>query len=168
MDDSYYPSPARTRQEEPGLTSPIVGSIAAAVCFTIALFLFRPGSGWRFFFMALGGIALFWALWYWLDWMLWRSGAHVQRLREFYYGPQLEAMRLLDRMDPRKLDILEAGGILTLKPGPKLVDGHIHWLIKTDRMDIPLPWLYEYLELCEETFPKFPALHGLNDNTERA
>lgn len=169
MDDSYYPSPARTgHKEAPKLTGAWISSLVAAVCFSIALFVFKPESGWRWFFMLLGGIALFFALWYWLDWVLWRSGEHVQRMREAAYGPQLEMARIIQNLGPRQLEILQEGGYLSIYPARKLVDGRVHWMVKTPELDIPYAWICEYLNDCKESFPLLPVQHGLPDNTERA
>ena len=169
MDDSYYPYGARTeaRMEEPRLRMPILMSILAVVCFTVALKARLPDS-WRLLFVLLGVVCSIWAAVTGLDWALWRSGAHVQRLREFYYGPVLEMARIVQGLNARQLEVLEAGGMLTLHPGPHLVDGRVHWMVHTKEIDIPLIWMYEHLALCEEKFPLLPVQHGLSDNTERA
>jgi len=169
MDDTYYPSPARTeaRMEEPRLRMPILMSVLAVIFFTVALKARLPDS-WRLLCVLLGVVCSIWAAVTGLDWALWRSGAHVQRLREFYYGPVLEMARIVQGLNARQLEVLEAGGMLTLQPGPHLVEGRVHWMVHTKEIDIPLIWMYEHLALCEEKFPLLPVQHGLSDNTERA
>ena len=146
---------------------PILMSVLAVIFFTIALKARLPDS-WRLLCVLLGVVCSIWAAVTGLDWALWRSGAHVQRLREFYYGPVLEMARIVQGLNARQLEVLEAGGMLTLQPGPHLVEGRVHWMVHTKEIDIPLIWMYEHLALCEEKFPLLPVQHGLSDNTERA
>jgi len=168
VDDRIYPSAARTEQEAPKLSGAIIGSLVAAVCFTVALFLCKPGGGLRFLFVLLGGIALLYALFYALDWVLWRSGAHLMRIREAAYGPQLEMARIIQNLNSRQLDILNEGGYLTIYPARRLVDGRAHWMVKLPELDVPYVWIREYLDSCKDSFPLMPIQHGLPDNTERA
>src|SRR3990170_3439133 len=135
-------------RETTPLSYPVMAAIVSAFCWVVALRLPERFIFLRLMFQALGLIF------------------YLARIREAWYAPGLRYAEVIASMNIKQLDLMEAGGVMRIRPGGK-IEGRLHWLISTPELDLPLSWIYEYLDGCEESFPDFLPQHGLSDNLER-
>jgi len=153
------------RWSPPSLIVPAFTSLISALFLVFGYKM--PGDGIvKTLFIAIGvvlaGIAFFTGM----DWLIYKFSIHFKNLNEYWNAPKLHFAEIIQMMNPKQLDLLEAGGVMRIRPGGK-VEGRLHWLVATPELDLPLSWIYEYLDGCEESFPDFLPQHGLSDNLER-
>ena len=153
------------RWSPPSLMIPAISSFASAI-FLVIGYRMPMDSFIRVLFIAAGAVLAGVACVTAIDWLIPRLIDYLARIREAWYAPTLKFAEVIAGMNIKQLDLMEAGGILKLRPGGK-IEGRLHWLVSTPELDLPLLWIYEYLDGCEESFPDFLPQHGLSDNLER-
>ena len=153
-------------RETTPLSYPVMAAIVSAFCWVVALRLPERFIFLRLMFQALGLIFAVVTLVTGWDYFFPRLIDYLARIREAWYAPGLRYAEVIASMNIKQLDLMEAGGVMRIRPGGK-VEGRLHWLVATPELDLPLSWIYEYLDGCEESFPDFLPQHGLSDNLER-
>lgn len=153
-------------RETTPLSYPVMSAIFSAFCWIVAMRLPERLMFLRLMFQALGLIFAVVTLVTGWDYFFPRLIDYLARMREAWYAPGLHYAEVIASMNIKQLELMEAGGVLKLRPGGK-IEGRLHWLVATPELDLPLSWIYEYLALCEPLFPDLAPQHGLSDNVER-
>ena len=83
-----------------------------------------------------------------------------------WYSPQLDYARLVGRLRPDQIKVMEKGVPIRIRPH-KFESGRLMWAIATPLTDLPLDWFYSFLDDCEQDFPEIPKQHGLSDDLDR-
>jgi len=153
---------------EPTLTRPIGAAAVASMLYTLTIPPYPPFLEWINIMFALFAFIAAGAAVIWLgDYLAYHIAWHIENMMVAWSAAQVRFAEAVAQMTPQQIDILEAGGVVKLRPGPGK-PGQINWYIVTPEMDIPLWWVREFIDLCDGSFPDLPRQHGLPDNTERA
>ena len=153
---------------EPPLTRPIGAAAVAAMLYCLTIPPYPSWLSWvRLLFGLFAGIAGITMVITLADYIFYRASWHIESVTLAWSSAQVRFAEAVARMSPQQLEILEAGGVVRLRPGPG-EPGQINWMVVTPEMDIPLWWVREFVDLCEGSFPDLPRQHGLPDNVERA
>ena len=129
------------RWSPPSLIVPAFTSLISALFLVFGYKM--PGDGIvKTSFLAIGvvlaGIAFFTGM----DWLIYKFSIHFKNLNEYWNAPKLHFAEIIQMMNPKQLDLLEAGGVMRIRPGGK-VEGRLHWLGATPGLDLPLSLVYE-------------------------
>lgn len=142
-------------------------ALLAFVGGSLALLAWRTNTDWlRYLLILAAACLLLPAAIYFVEAALTVIINGIREMRQAWYAPTLQLAAAVATMGPRQLEVMQAGGVLKMRTNWS--DNRLNWFLVTPEIDIPMAWLYEYLELSEETFPAFPPQHGLSDNQERA
>jgi hypothetical protein len=149
---------------EPRLTSPVVASIIAAICFSLAHKARLPES-WKYLFILLGVLAALWAFVTGGDWLLHRFSIYLKSIRQAWHAPTLALANAVASMNRDQLRLFE-------RVGPFESIGYIgstgmRWMLYTPMGNIPYTWVTEYLEKCMSTYPNFTPQSGIPDSLQR-
>lgn len=151
---------------EPRLVGPIIGSLAAALCFWIGRYVIpEEYQVARVLFILVGGVCLFFALAGFLDWAIYKFGDHIRNVRESWYEPYIHLSDNIAMMNPQQLSMLENVGPFRLTG--RLVGGDMLFFLWTPGGDIPYDWVYKYLNSCQHIYPELIPQHGLPDSIKR-
>lgn len=154
---------------EPRLIGPIVGSLAAVVCFVIGRYLIPEHyAAARSLIILVGGLALLFALFGWADWFAYRFNVHMKAARMGWFGPQeyyrdlAREIRLMDRNQLRVFEHI----------GPLQVTGYLkgmtlYFALHTPTVDIPFTFIADYLDRCAAMYPDLVPQHGMPDSLRR-
>ena len=149
---------------EPRLTSPVIASIIAAICFSLAYKARLPES-WRYLFILFGVLAALWAFVTGGDWLLWRLSIYVKAIKQAWNAPQLETLRLCASMNRDQIRLYEHIG--PFESIGYLGNIGMRWMLYTPMGEIPYSWVTDYLDKCEGKYPTLIPQHGMPDSLQR-
>ena len=91
---------ARTMNNEPRLIGAIFGSLIGGLFIYFGRYVIpEERESIRVLFILIGGIALFWAAFGFIDWVVYRFNYHLGILRKSWFAPTLSMAYEINRMD---------------------------------------------------------------------
>lgn len=154
----------KTARMEPKLTSPVIASIVAAVCFSLAYKARLPES-WKYLFILLGVLAALWAFVTGGDWLISRFVIYLQQFKEAWNAPQLKMAQYVSSMNRDQIRLFEQVG--TFESISYLGSTGMRETLYTPMGNIPFTWIIAYMQKCEPIYPNFIPQHGMPDNLQR-
>jgi hypothetical protein len=149
---------------EAKLTSPIIASIVAAICFTLA-YKARLPEGWRYLFIFFGVIAALWAFVTGADWLISRLVIYIKQMRQAWFSPTLAIASTIASMNRDQLRLFERVG--PFESIGYLGNTGMRWMLYTPMGEIPYSWITNYLDDCERSYPDLKPQHGMPDSLQR-
>jgi len=150
--------------ESPRLISPVIASIVAAVCFSIA-YKARLPETWKYLFILLGVLAALWAFVTGGDWLLYRFTVYLKSLRQAWYAPTLSMASTIASMNRDQIRLFEHVG--PFESIGYLGNKGMRWMLYTPPGNIPYTWVTEYLDDCLPHYPKLIPQFGMSDSLQR-
>ena len=152
------------RFSPPSLIVPVVLSLFAAIFLSLG-YNMPPNSVIRTLFVAIGVVLSGAALFTGADWLIWKLGDHIKRLRESWYAPVLSLATAISIMNREQLALM--GAVSPFRVEGRLSVNGVQWWLHTIQGDIPYGWISGYLEKCALSYPQFEPQHGYSDTLNR-
>jgi len=149
---------------EPRLTSPVVASIIAAICFSLA-YKARLPETWKYLFILFGVLAALWAFVTGGDWLLYRFSVYLKSIRQAWFAPTLTLASTIASMNRDQVRLFEHIGPFE-SIGYLNRDG-MRWMLYTPLGNIPYTWVTDYLDDCIPHYPNLIPQHGKPGSLQR-
>src|SRR3972149_6490380 len=145
------------RFSPPSLIVPGVLSLFAAIFLSLG-YNMPPNSVIRTLCVAIGVVLSGAALFTGADWLIWKLGDHIKRLRESWYAPVLSLATAISIMNREQLALM--GAVSPFRVEGRLSVNGVQWLLNISQVDIRYVKIKgDYWE-SELSYSQFEPQHG--------